>query len=79
MEMGRPRKHPAQRPPRTWEEAPAVMDVKYAALLLNIAPRTLQLLIQKGKIPGKRIGERKYIIDKEQLHNWVLGVGETAV
>ena len=77
--MGRPSKHPAQRPPRTWEEAPAVMDVSYAALLLNIAPRTLQQLLQNKKIPGRRIGERKYIIDKEQLHNWVLGVSETAV
>lgn len=72
--MARAKSVPASRPPRTWDEAPAVMGVGYAALILNITPRTLQRLIQNGEIPARKVGERKYIIDKEQLHRWVVGV-----
>lgn len=71
--MGRARSVPTPRPPRTWDEAPAVMEVGYAALILNITPRTLQRLIQNGEIPARRVGERKYIIDKELLRQWVTG------
>lgn len=75
--MARARSVPTPRPPRTWDEAPAVMEVCYAALILNITPRTLQRLIQSGEIPARKVGERKYIIDKEQLHQWVVGVNNS--
>ena len=52
-----------RRPPRTWAEAPEVMDSEYIAILLGLTVRTLT---RSGELPAVKVG-KNYRYDKGQI------------
>lgn len=55
-----------RRPPRTWAEAPAVMDSEYVAMLLGLTVQHVRTLTRNGDIPAQKIGSH-YRYDKATI------------
>ena len=55
-----------RRPPRTWAEAPEVMDSEYIAVLLGLTVQHVRTLTRSGELPGTKVG-KNYRYDKGQI------------
>jgi len=53
-------------------EYPIILTLEQAAEMLQLSPRTVQRMVSKGKMPGRRIGGQ-WRFDREQLREWVRG------
>jgi PTS system nitrogen regulatory IIA component len=53
-------------------ELPIILTLEQAAEMLQLSPRTVQRMVSKGKMPGRRIGGQ-WRFDREQLREWVRG------
>lgn len=54
------------------DEFPIILTLDQAAELLQLSPRTVQRMVSKGKMPGRRIGGQ-WRFDRDQLREWVRG------
>ena len=55
-----------RRPPRTWAEAPEVMDSEYIAILLGLTVQHVRTLTRSGELPAVKVG-KNYRYDKGQI------------
>ena len=55
-----------RRPPRTWAEAPEVMDSEYIAILLGLTVQYVRTLTRSGELPAVKVG-KNYRYDKGQI------------
>ena len=55
-----------RRPPRTWAEAPEIMDSEYIALMLGLTVQHVRALARNGELPATKVGNRHYF-DKAQV------------
>ena len=53
-------------------ELPIILTLEQAAEMLQLSTRTIQRLVSKGKMPGRRIGGQ-WRFDRDQLRAWVCG------
>ena len=54
------------------DEYPMILTLEQAAELLQLSARTVQRMVSKGKMPGRRIGGQ-WRFDRDQLREWVRG------
>ena len=54
------------------DEYPIILTLEQAAEMLQLSARTVQRMVSKGKMPGRRIGGQ-WRFDREQLCEWVRG------
>ncbi len=54
------------------DEFPIILTLEQAAEMLQLSARTVQRLVSKGKMPGRRIGGQ-WRFDRDQLREWVCG------
>jgi PTS system nitrogen regulatory IIA component len=53
-------------------EFPIILTLEQAAEMLQLSTRTIQRLVSKGGMPGRRIGGQ-WRFDRDQLREWVRG------
>jgi len=53
-------------------EYPVILTLEQAAEMLQLSTRTIQRLVNKGRMPGRRIGGQ-WRFDRDQLREWVRG------
>ena len=53
-------------------EYPIILTLEQAAEMLQLSARTVQRMVSKGKMPGRRIGGQ-WRFDRDQLREWVRG------
>ena len=51
---------------------PIILTLEQAAEMLQLSARTVQRLVSKGQMPGRRIGGQ-WRFDRDQLREWVRG------
>ncbi len=51
---------------------PIILTLEQAAQMLQLSSRTIQRLVSKGEMPGRRIGGQ-WRFDRDQLREWVRG------
>lgn len=54
------------------DEFPIILTLEQAAELLQLSARTVQRLVSRGRMPGRRIGGQ-WRFDRDQLREWVRG------
>ena len=54
------------------DEYPMILTLEQAAEMLQLSARTVQRMVSKGKMPGRRIGGQ-WRFDRDQLREWVRG------
>lgn len=54
------------------DEYPIILTLEQAAEMLQLSARTVQRLVSKGRMPGRRIGGQ-WRFDRDQLQEWVRG------
>jgi excisionase family DNA binding protein len=52
------------------DEYPIILTLEQAAEMLQLSARTVQRMVSKGNMPGRRIGGQ-WRFDREQLCEWV--------
>ncbi len=55
-----------------WDTVPLIMDMKLAACLTGYNVDYLRQLAHKGKFPASKTSERKWIVVKERLKQWIM-------
>ena len=51
---------------------PVILTLEQAAEMLQLSTRTVQRMVSRGKMPGRRIGGQ-WRFDRDQLREWVRG------
>jgi excisionase family DNA binding protein len=54
------------------DEYPVILTLEQAAEMLQLSARTVQRMVSKGRMPGRRIGGQ-WRFDRDQLREWVRG------
>lgn len=54
------------------DEYPIILTLEQAAEMLQLSARTVQRMVSKRKMPGRRIGGQ-WRFDRDQLREWVRG------
>lgn len=68
--MARAKAKPIQRQVHSWEVAPPMMDVDYAAMILGLNPDTLRRMARRGDVPARKVGPRLWRFEKNALMTW---------
>ena len=58
---------------RSWADVPITLDTELAAQILMMDENTIRTKLRNGEIPGKKVSTRKWVIEKNQLMEY-LGV-----
>lgn len=71
----RPKVYPKQRPLRTWEQAPLIMDTRYMMLLLGLGKSKVLRMVKAGELPVIDRNSGKFLFEKTAVMK-ALRVGE---
>ena len=62
-----------QRPATMWEKEPLILTTERVAIIMGVSPTIVRLMAREGKIPGKKIGLRKWYFEKNELRAALAG------
>ncbi len=54
-----------------WDTVPLIMDLKLAACLAGYNAEYLRKLAKKKRFPASQPSERKWVVEKEKLREWI--------
>lgn len=65
--MANHKKTPATRPPKTWEQAPLIMDTQYVCLLLGLGKGKVLRMVKNGELPVVNPESGKFLYEKSAV------------
>lgn len=61
------KKSPIRRPPKTWEQAPLLMDTQYICMLLGLGKSKVLRMVRNGELPVINRESGKFVYEKSAV------------